>query len=467
MDEHDLADLDAGATAVQVDSRSGARPQGFVLTVAEGPDRGASFELVPHHPSPYLIGQSPSCDVRLADRHASRRHASIEIAPNRIVVTDLDSTNGTFIDGVAIGTAYLRGDETIRIGATTLRLARRSMEVAPPSSHGALPGRGFGRVVGTSRELGRLYPLFQRLAASDVPVVIEGETGTGKEILAESIHEASARSGGPFVVFDCTAIPATLMEAELFGHEKGSFTGATATRKGLFEQAHGGTLLIDEIGDLELALQPKLLRAIERKEVRRVGGTEPIRVDVRLLAATRRDLDKAVQEGRFRDDLYHRLAVGRVELPPLSKRKGDVATLAHHFWKDLGGAPGGPPADMLARWERAQWPGNVRQLRNAVARWIALGELGEGLPGEELEAGRVADAPPPSSSGQQVDIIEQVIAQRLPLPLARLRVVQDFEARYIASVLAEHGGNVAKAAQASGIARRYLQILRSGKRRGG
>lgn len=459
MDEHDLADLDGGATAVQVDSRGNAKPQGFVLTVMEGPDRGAAFELAPDHPSPFLIGQSPSCDVRLGDRHVSRRHASIEVSPQRIVLADLDSTNGTFVDGVSIGSAYLRGDETIRVGASALRLSRRAMEVAPASTSAP----GFGRIVGSSRELGRLIPLFRRLAASDVPVVIEGETGTGKEILAESIHEMSARSTAPFVVFDCTAVPATLMEAELFGHEKGSFTGATSTRKGLFEQAHGGTLLIDEIGDLELALQPKLLRAIERKEVRRVGATESIRVDVRLLAATRRDLDKAVQEGRFRDDLYHRLAVGRVELPSLGKRKGDVSVLSHHFWRELGGPPEGPPPDLLARWERSAWPGNVRQLRNAVARWIALGELGDGLPGEELEGGPV---PTDSISAPAHDVIRDVIEQRLPLPLARLRVVQEFEARYISAVLAEHDGNVAKAAEASGIARRYLQILRSGKRRG-
>jgi DNA-binding NtrC family response regulator len=197
--------------------------------------------------------------------------------------------------------------------------------------------------------------------------------------------------------------------------------------------------------------------------VRRVGGTEPIRVDVRLLAATRRDLDRAVQEGRFRDDLYHRIAVGRVELPPLRKRRGDVAELAQHFWRELGGAPPGPPANLVATWERAPWPGNVRQLRNAVARWIALGELGDGMPGDD-EGGAFSSSGP--SSRPPGDIIEAVISQKLPLPLARLRVVESFESRYIASVLAEHDGNVAKAAEASGIARRYFQILRTGKRRG-
>ena len=443
---------------MQVPGREVGRPLGFVLTVVEGPSRGATFELDPNHPSAYLVGQSPSSDVVLPDRHVSRRHASLEVSAQRIVVTDLESTNGTFVDGVSIGSAYLRGDETIRIGASCLRLSRRVIaETAPVSG-----ARGFGRLVGQSREVEKLYPLFRKLAASDVAVVIEGETGTGKEILAESIHEQSHRSAGPFVVFDCTAVPATMMEAELFGHEKGSFTGAMATRKGLFEQAHGGTLLIDEIGDLDLQLQPKLLRAIERKEVRRVGGSEAIRVDVRLIAATRRDLDRAVQDGSFRDDLYHRLAVGRVALPPLRKRLGDVSVLAHHFWAELGGSPAAPPADLLAQWERAPWPGNVRQLRNAIARWIALGELGEPPPGEDEGSGLAMREATRSSSR---DVIEDVIAERLPLPLARLRVVENFELRYIEAVLAEHGGNVALAAKASGIARRYFQILRTGRRR--
>ncbi|MBL8740429.1 MAG: sigma 54-dependent Fis family transcriptional regulator [Myxococcales bacterium] len=466
MDPHDLADLEGGATAIQAPSASKRGPTGFVLTVVEGPDRGQSFELGPNRPAPLLIGQSPSCDVRLTDRHVSRRHASLEIVGARIVLADLDSTNGTFVDGLSIGRAYLRGEEAIKIGATTFRLARR--DVAATAVEGELRPTEprFGKLVGSSRELGRLFSLFRKLAASDVPVVIEGETGTGKEVLAESIHEASPRSGGPFVVFDCTAVPANLMEAELFGHERGAFTGATATRKGYFEQASGGTLLIDEIGDLDLALQPKLLRVIERRELRRVGGTEAIKVDVRLLAATRRDLDKAVQEGRFRDDLYHRLAVGRVELPPLSKRSGDISELAKHFWAELGGAPPGPPPDVLGQWERASWPGNVRQLRNAVARRIALGELGDDFQRDlEIAPSQRGATLTSGTQAGEADIISEVIAQQLPLPLARLRVIEAFESRYIAAVLAAYDGNVALAAKASGIARRYFQILRSGKRR--
>jgi DNA-binding NtrC family response regulator len=368
-------------------------------------------------------------------------------------ITDLGSTNGTFVDGVRVLDAYLRQGELVRIGSTALRL-----EVARPTSVGTLSGdTHFGRLVGGSVEMRRLYALLERLAASTIPVVIEGETGTGKELLAESLHEAGPRASGPYVVFDCTAVPPNLIESELFGHERGAFTGATAARRGMFEQAHGGTLLVDEIGDLALELQPKLLRAIERGEIRRVGGERPIRVDVRLLAATRRDLDREVQLGRFRDDLFHRLAVGRVELPPLRRRRGDVALLTQHFWHELGGA-GTVSNELLARWEEHTWPGNVRELRNAVARQLTLGDAAPPL----------SQRPPatdPESADALADMVVAMLHADLPLPLARLRVVEEFERAYIARALAAHGNDVARAAGASGIGRRYFQMLRSGKRR--
>ena len=179
---------------------------------------------------------------------------------------------------------------------------------------------GFGRFIGRSPAVTRLYPLLRKLAAADVPLVIEGETGTGKEALAEAIHDAGGRAGRPMVVFDCTAVPASLLEAALFGHERGAFTGADTARPGIFEEADGGTLLIDEIGDLDLGLQSRLLRVIQKGEVRRIGGNRWVKVDVRIIAATRRNLDEEVLAGRFRDDLFFRLAVARVELPALRER---------------------------------------------------------------------------------------------------------------------------------------------------
>jgi DNA-binding NtrC family response regulator len=232
-------------------------------------------------------------------------------------------------------------------------------------------------------------------------------------------------------------------------------------RKGVFELAHGGTLLIDEIGELDVALQPKLLRAIERSEVRRVGSGTTVRVDVRIIAATRRDLDKQVQQQQFRDDLFYRLAVGRIELPALRRRHGDIALLARYFWTQLGGAPGTLAPEAVRRWEAEDWPGNVRQLRNAVARTLALGDL-DGVVGEDATPD--VDARPIPASPMPDAFLDAVIAERLPLPLGRMRVVKEFEQRYIAALLAEHG-TVAKAAAASGIARRYFQLLRGGKRR--
>jgi DNA-binding NtrC family response regulator len=400
----------------------------------------------------------------VTDRLVSRRHAAVEIGDRGLRLTDLGSLNGTRVDSLHVVDAFLRGGETIRIGETSIRVEA----IADASTPALSTALRFGRLVGASPEMRRLYPLCERLAASDIPVVIEGETGTGKEVLAEALHDASARASGPFVVFDCTAVPGTLLEAALFGHERGAFTGAVDQRVGVFEQANGGTLLIDEIGELDIALQPKLLRALERSEVQRVGSSTWTRVDVRVLAATRRDLDREVQAGRFRDDLFYRLAVGRIELPPLRSRRGDVAVLTRHLWRALGGDERPMPAGMLARFEDYAWPGNIRELANAVARVLALGELADheeaGLAStSEREQAGVASTesiPPPAG-----DAIERVLELELPLTRARERIVEDFERRYVARVLKRFDGNVVRAAAASGIARRYFQILRARRAR--
>ncbi len=423
----------------------------FVLVVEDGPDKSLAVTIDGSLPSRVLVGQSPVCEVRLSDREVSRRHVALEISGDRLRVTDLGSTNGTLVGDIAVGEAYLRGGEILRLGSTRIRVQRGTANAAialPPDG-------GFGRTIGASREMRRLYPICVRLANALVPVIIEGETGTGKEILAECLHEQGPRAAGPFVVFDCTAVPPNLVESELFGHERGAFTGAVVSRKGVFEQADGGTLLIDEIGDLDPNLQPKLLRALERGEVRRVGGDKWARVDVRVLSATRRDLDREVQAGRFRDDLFHRLAVARIELPPLRARRGDIALLARRFCEELGGSARDLPNDLLARWEEYSWPGNLRELRNAVARQLALGELA----GPESAAAAPTRDEPEAQTGN--DVFESVLAERLPLITARQRVVERFERRYIERILAEHGGNVMRAAAASGLARRYFQILRA------
>jgi DNA-binding NtrC family response regulator len=373
----------------------------------------------------------------------SRRHAALQLTSGRLHVSDLASTGGTFVDGVCVGDAYLSGGETVRMGETVLLVSRQTPAAAPPLP----PATSFGRLVGVSAEMRRLYPLCEKLAASTVPVVIEGETGTGKEVLAESLHEEGPLAKKPFVVFDCTAVPSSLVESELFGHERGAFTGAVSSRKGVFEQADGGTLLIDEIGDLDLSLQPKLLRALERSQIRRVGGNRPVAVHVRILAATRRDLDHEVQAGLFRDDLFHRLVVARIELPPLRARHGDVPELVAHFCRSLGADPRMLSDELIRRWEDYPWPGNVRELRNAVARHLALGDLAtHAKSGEHVKIG---------------DVIERVLAMDLPISEARDRVIEEFERRYLERMLARSNGVVTEAARASGVARRHFQRLRA------
>jgi two-component system, NtrC family, response regulator HydG len=433
-------------------------PEGsFIGTVIEGPTAavGRSVTIDGSKVSRMVIGHGAGCDLALDDRAISNRHAALEMVGRRLRITDLGSKNGTSVDGVTVVDAYLRGGENVRLGATVLRFEYRTVGARAEISSATR----FGHLVGVSTEMRRLYPLCERLAVSRFPLIIEGETGTGKEVLGESLHEQGSRAGGPFVVFDCTAVPANLMEAELFGHERGAFTGAVTARKGVFEQAHGGTLFIDEIGDLEIAMQAKLLRAIERSEIRRLGG-ELVQVDVRIIAATRRDLDAEVQAGRFRDDLFHRLAVARIELPPLRRRRGDIPVLAAFLCEQLGGDPQLLPREIVARWEDYGWPGNVRELRNTVARHLALGELANLDPEQWSQTLRgVADAAAGTEPVSVDDLMEEVL--RLPLGDARQRLVDEFERRYIARMLQNHGGNVTRAAEAAGVARRYFQTIKA------
>jgi two-component system response regulator HydG len=441
------------ATARSPDSEKLVVAKAWVVVVADGPGAGTRLELGGGSATRILVGTGPACDLKLEDREVSRRHVSLEITQQGLRVVDLGSTNGTTVNGVAVRDAFAKPGDVVKVASTTLRI-----EAGGPRAVKLPTETGFGRMLGASEAMRRLYPVCARLAATRVPVLIEGETGTGKEVLAEALHEASDRAGAAFVVFDCTAVPPSLAESTLFGHERGAFTGAIASRKGVFEEAHGGTLFIDEIGDLELSLQPKLLRALERSEVQRVGSNQWVKVDVRIIAATRRDLDREVQAGRFRDDLFFRLAVGRIELPPLRERGGDIALLTEHLWKALGGKEGAIPHDAIQRFEDYPWPGNVRELHNAVARLLALGEVGVGdVSPLERSLGSELDV----SQAVSGDVIERVLDADLPLARARDCVTKEFERRYIERVYSRYGGNVARAAAASGVARRYFQLLRA------
>jgi len=422
----------------------------YRVIVERGIDSGRELTVGARDPDPIFVGTSPAANLRLTDPLVSRRHLAITRDGGVFRVNDLASTNGTKIAGVRIVEGYVENGLRVEVGDTVL-----AFEVGRAEAVALPPSTSFGRVLGASPEMRALHSYLAKVALSNVPVIIEGETGTGKEVVAEAIHEAGPRAREPFVVFDCTVATSTLLEAALFGHERGAFTGAVGARPGVFEAAHKGTLLIDEIGDLDAALQAKLLRAVETGRVQRIGSNHWIQVDVRLIAATRRDLEREIQAGRFRDDLYYRLAVARVELPPLRRRAGDITLLSTELWKTLGGA-GTPPQALLDRFEAYSWPGNVRELRNAVARAVALGEEPGGAHDSIFPAASAANPADRSSSG---DPIDEAISAKLPFLRARDHVMRAFLDRYLSWVLEQHGNNVSRAAAGAGIARRYFYTL--------
>ncbi len=327
-------------------------------------------------------------------------------------MSDLGSTNGTRVNGIAVTEAFLEGGEVVTVGSTTFRV-----EVANQRPQAQLSHRThFGNFIGVSTEMRRVYPLCERLAQSDVLALIEGEPGTGKTLLAEGIHLEGARGAGPLVVVDCSAVPPNLLELELYGHEAGAFVGATIARAGAFERAHGGTLIIEEIGDLAPGLQMKLMHTMEYQQLQPIGSHRVLQVNVRVLATTRRDLDREVQAGRFSEELLRRLAVARLELPPLRVRRGDLAILVRHFCRELQGDESTITAELVRAWEEYPWPGNVRELRNALARHLALGELAQ----MTANGGAVA-AEQAGNAHNAEDVFERAL--EMPLGEARQEVV--------------------------------------------
>ena len=411
------------------------------ILVVAGPDRGVSrvFEG-----ARITLGTDAGCDVVLADPKVSRRHLEIATGDDGYDVTDLGSTNGSFIHDLRFERVTVSRRASIRLGDDEVVLEPLEDAVEIP----AVDHTRFGDAIGASPLMREVFAVLERVARSNLPVLVEGETGTGKELLAEGVHRASARASKPFVVFDCGAVADTLLESELFGHEKGAFTGAVASRAGVFEQADKGTLFIDEIGELPLALQPKLLRALEKGEVKRLGGAAVRTVDVRVVSATHRNLPEAVNAGAFRADLFYRLAGVRVLVPPLRKRREDIPLLVNAFMARTAeemGLPFEPPApELLDKLAAQPWPGNVRELRNAVERSLVAPELAD-MPGP-------AGTPPAASTADEGD------EPLLPYHRARQQAIDRFERDYARRLLAAHPG-VSAAARAAEIDRRSLQRL--------
>ncbi len=410
----------------------------FEVAVLTGPDTGRTVRVDASRPGRALIGQSAAADLPLNDRMVSRRHLAIEVKGTSLRVEDLDSTNGTFIGGVRIVLVLLHGGEHVALGKSMLAVTR----VASNAALGAVPAaRGYGRVVGSSLAMRRLYPMLERLSASNASLLLEGETGTGKELIAETLHERGPRAGGPFVVLDCASLTSDAGAAVILGDAR-----EATEKQGVFEAAHDGTLVLDEVGELPLELQPLLLRALERGEIQRVGDDRPRKVAVRVIATTRLDLDRAIQEGSFRDDLFYRLATTRLDLPPLRERDGDVGVLARYFWGTMGGDPAAIPYEAFEALERGSYPGNVRELMAAVTRLITMGVANVG--------------PDPASAAS----LRAFCRSDVPYARAKEELLLAFEREYVVRMVDLHG-NVQRAAAASGLALRYFQLLRA-KHRG-
>jgi transcriptional regulator with PAS, ATPase and Fis domain len=418
--------------------------QRFGLSVIAGPDKKKSFTSAGART---VIGTEAGADVVLTDPHVSRFHVEIQTGGGRAILRDLGSRNGTAIDGVAVIEAELRDGQTIAIGESKLRFDLGTQRAKIALS----PNARFGALVGESAVMRTAFAMLERAAATDSTVLLEGETGTGKEAAAESIHRASPRRDGPLVVVDCSAIPANLLESELFGHERGAYTGAVGSREGAFELAAGGTIFLDEIGELPIELQPKLLGALERREVKRVGGTRPVALDARVVAATNRNLRREVNHKRFRSDLYYRLAVIEIRLPPLRERLEDLPVVTEAILEQLGAGARPEAAALrseafLAELAGHRWSGNVRELRNYLERCLALGR-------QPLEP----DEPVPGDGGTEGS---PLVDPSQPIQVNRERWTGALERAYVDAVLRMHGGNVTAAAKAAGLGRvQFYRLL--------
>ncbi len=418
-----------------------------VVTVREGPDAGARWEG-----EQGAVGVAKDNDLVLTDGTVSGYHARLTALKAGVLVADFGSTNGTLVGPVRVERAVVPPGTTLTLGKTKLLV-----EAGRPATVELHDEDQLGELRGATPAMRRLMRDLRRVAQSQVSVLFVGESGTGKELLARAIHQASPRAERPFVTIDCGSLTPSLVASELFGHEQGAFTGAQRMKRGAFEHADGGTVFLDEIGELPAELQTTLLGALERRRFCRVGGHTEIEVDVRVVAATNRDLRADVNAGSFRLDLYYRLAVVTLEVPPLRERASDIPLLVEHFVRREGVT--GPvtdviPADTMAELTRYRWPGNVRELRNYVQATLAMGE--PVALRDERSPEHVADLGSPFAR-----------LTVLPYGEARRILLGEFEEHYVKTLLEKTHGNVARAAREAEMARSHLnEILRRHNLRG-
>jgi transcriptional regulator with GAF, ATPase, and Fis domain len=388
------------------------------------------------------IGSHGSNDVVLTDPLVSRFHCRVARHAHGWRLTDTGSLNGTRLCAVPVRDADLVFPECrIEIGTSTIRVRETGATAADSMSKGL----SCGALYGQSACMRRLFHTIARIAKTDVAVLIDGETGTGKELVAAEIVQRSLRRDKPLVIVDCGAIPTNLVESELFGHARGAFTGAHQARVGAFEQADGGTVFLDEVGELPLEMQPKLLRVLAQHEIRRMGENHVRPVNVRVIAATNRQLEREVNDSRFREDLYFRLAVVTLHVPPLRDRPEDIPLLVDHFLESMGALDrrGLFTPDLLALMAKHSWPGNVRELRNIVERTVLS---------EVVELDEAPPSPSGPAAGPEVDI-------EIPFKTAKDRLVSNFERRYLTDLLAWAQGNISKAARKAGLDRMYVHRM--------
>ncbi len=385
-----------------------------------------------------IVGRSPLADLVVDDASVSRIHCEIVAEADGFVLRDLGSVNGTRTAGILIREICLPAEARIGIGDSEL-----SFSVLSGAEEVKLhPDIRFGRLLGETSVMRAVFARLARVAPRDITLLLEGESGTGKELAAEAVHEAGPRRGRPFVVVDCASVPRTLLEAELFGHERGAYTGASHSRLGAFVNADGGTIFLDEVGELDSDLQPRLLGVLERREVKPIGAQQPIPVNVRVIAATNRDLRREANRGAFREDLYYRLAVATVRLPALREHPSDIPLLVRHFLDQHSRKDGVEyrlEHELLRRLMQRAWPGNVRELRNAVEQVVAFGI-------EEVALVETAETP--------------ALSLEVPFKLAKAQLVEKFEREYLTAVLAQSNGNITAAASAADIDRvHFLRLL--------
>jgi len=431
------------------------------LTVAAGPDAGTRCSLKLRRTR---VGSAEDNQLVLTDPLVSRHHLEFQIQDRGYLVRDLDSTNGTHFRGARLGEALVGPGAELRLGDTVLRVERGdelSIDVAGQQD--------FGSLVGTSPAMQEVYGLLAAVAPTDTTVLILGPTGTGKELVAEELHCNSPRKDHGFVVVDCGSIPGNLIESELFGHVKGAFTGALNTQPGAFERAQGGTVFLDEVGELPLELQTRLLRVLDRRTVKRVGDTAPREVDIRVVAATNRDLAAQVAEGQFRSDLFYRLSVVQIRLPQLRDRLTDIPQLARHFLWQAGCQDPEQvlTEELLQIFASRKWRGNVRELRNVIERATVLAD------GAQLQVEEASLAAPAPQQPQRADasgdaaapqdhrrpwVVSPALLER-PYKTAKDELLLQFELLYLQRQVELHGDNISRIAADAGVDRQLVRKL--------